>query len=206
LARAIATRLEEAGWLVFSPGRAELQVSSADSVAAYFQSLPGPLDLLVNNAGITQDGPFARMAEEAWDQVLDTNLKGAFLCAQAALKGMIKQRRGHIVQIGSFSALRPPVGQANYAAAKAGLIGLTQSLAQEVGSRNVRVNCILPGFMETRMTRDLPAAALDRAREMHALGRFNTVEDAARFVEFLHTMGTVSGQVFQLDSRLAPWC
>ncbi|HRQ90474.1 MAG TPA: SDR family NAD(P)-dependent oxidoreductase, partial [Bacteroidia bacterium] len=136
-------------------------------------------DILVNNAGTTSDALFARLPPEAWDRVLDTNLKGAFLCAKAAARIMVRQRRGHIVQIGSYSALHPPVGQTAYAASKAGLIGLTKSLAKELGPRNLRINCVLPGFLETRMTAGLPDAARVAALEKHALGRFNTVEDAA---------------------------
>ena len=111
------------------------------------------------------------------------------------------------MNIGSYSALSGPAGQANYAAAKAGLIGLTQSIAKEYGARNVRANCVLPGFLETKMTRHL--LANDEWREeltkTHALGRLNTPQDAARFIVFLHSMQNVSGQVFQLDSRVRRW-
>lgn len=162
----------------------------------------GAVSILVNNAGVTRDGLALRMSEEDWDTVLDTNLKGAFLCSRAAAKRMIKQRDGSIVQIGSYSALNPPVGQAAYAASKAGLIGLTKSLAKELGPRNIRVNCVLPGFLETRMTAALSAEARAAAIARHALGRFNTVEDAARFIRTLCTLPHVSGQVFQLDSRV----
>ena len=110
------------------------------------------------------------------------------------------------MNIGSYSALRPPPGQANYASAKAGLIGLTQSLAEEAGKRNVRVNCVLPGFLETKMTGYLDDNIIETARNAHTLGRFNTAADAARFVRFLDSMPAVSGQVFQLDSRLRSWC
>ena len=149
----------------------------------------------------------AKMSESDFDQVIDVNLKGAFLVSQAAVKLMAKQRHGHIVNIGSYSALSGPFGQTNYAAAKAGLIGLTQSLAKEYGARNVRVNCVLPGFLETKMTRHLLEDATFRENliSAHALGRLNTPEDAARFIVFLHTMENVSGQVFQLDSRMRRW-
>jgi 3-oxoacyl-[acyl-carrier protein] reductase len=148
-----------------------------------------------------------KMSEEDFDHVLDVNLKGAFLVSQAAVKLMAKQRHGHIVNVGSYSALSGPAGQANYAAAKAGLIGLTQSLAQEYGARNVRVNCVLPGFLETKMTRHLLEDAVFREGLMnaHALGRLNTPQDAARFIALLHTMESISGQVFQLDSRVRRW-
>ncbi|MCB1076804.1 MAG: SDR family NAD(P)-dependent oxidoreductase [Verrucomicrobiae bacterium] len=207
LGSAIVRELESTGRFakVFAPGRSDLDVTAADSVARFFGELDR-IDLLVNNAGLTRDVPIARMAEDQWDKVIDGNLRGAFLCSRAALKLMIRQRSGLIVNIGSFSALRPPPGQAAYAAAKAGLIGLTQSLAEEAGKRNVRVNCVLPGFLEgTGMTRDLPADVIELARQSHVLGRFNTPVEAARFVAFLDTLEAVSGQVFQLDSRLRRW-
>ncbi|MCB1086507.1 MAG: SDR family NAD(P)-dependent oxidoreductase, partial [Verrucomicrobiae bacterium] len=195
LGSAIVRELENSGRFakVFAPGRSDLDVTAADSVARFFGELDR-IDLLVNNAGLTRDVPIARMAEDQWDKVIDGNLRGAFLCSRAALKLMIRQRSGLIVNIGSFSALRPPPGQAAYAAAKAGLIGLTQSLAEEAGKRNVRVNCVLPGFLEgTGMTRDLPADVIELARQSHVLGRFNTPVEAARFVAFLDTLEAVSG-------------
>jgi len=205
LAQAIGKRLQEAGWQVAAPGRDELDVTSAEAVKAFFADLSRPIDLLINNAGKVADAAVLKMNEGQWDLVLQTNLKGAFLCAQQALRPMMKQRQGHILNIGSFSALCPPLGQTNYAAAKAGLVGLTQSLAKEAGPRNVRVNCILPGFLETKMTRDLPPEAVERAKGMHALGCFNTSEDVASFILALHQMEAVSGQVFQLDSRISRW-
>ncbi len=207
LARALAEALRAGGGFaeVLAPGRAELDVSDAASIRDYFAGLDR-LDLLINNAGTTRDAAFLKLPTSDWDAVIEANLKGAFLCSREAIRLMLRQRSGHIVHIGSFSALDPPPGQSNYAAAKAGLIGLTQSLAAEVGKRNVRVNCVLPGFLEgTGMTRDLPDEVVERARERHVLGRFNTVADAARFVAFLDGMDAISGQVFQLDSRLRRW-
>jgi len=200
LAREIDRALRESGFHVSSPGRDRLDVRHATSVDGFFSGLER-IDLLVNNAGITMDGPFARMSESDWDAAVDTNLRGAFLCSRAALRLMTRARSGHIVHVGSYSALRPPPGQANYAAAKAGLTGLTKSLAAEYGPRNIRVNCVLPGFLETRMTASLQEKAIAAARDRHVLGRFNTVTDAARFIAFLDGMAHVSGQVFQLDSR-----
>jgi len=188
------------GFHVLAPGRDELDVRSAESVDAYFAPLER-VDVLVNNAGITRDGPFLRQDSADRDAVIDVNLKGAHLCSQAAAALMVRRRDGHIVNIGSFSALHPPSGQTAYAAAKAGLVGLTRSLAHELGKRNVRANCVLPGFLETKMTADLPDAAREAALERHRLGRFNTVEEAARFIAFLATTRHISGQVFQLDSR-----
>lgn len=206
LAKSIGAELKNAGFEVLAPGRSELDVTDAASVKAIFASLK-QIDLLVNNAGAFRDGALLKMEEEAFDHVVDVNLKGAFLVSQAAVKLMSKQRHGHIVNVGSYSALSGPAGQANYAAAKAGLIGLTQSLAKEYGGRNLRVNCVLPGFLETKMTRHLLAdeAWRESLLQAHALGRLNTPEDAARFIAFLHSMPNVSGQVFQLDSRIRRW-
>lgn len=201
LASAIVSELQRAGYDVLAPGRDELDVSDAASVKSWFARV-GSISLLINNAGLTRDVVHSRITEEEWDLVVDTNLKGSFLCAQAALRLFPKQIGGHIINIGSFSGKSPPVGQTNYAAAKAGVIGLTQSLAKEYGKRNIRVNAVLPGFLETKMTAGLSENALDRVRQRHALGRFNTVEDAARFIAFLDTMKQISGQVFQLDSRV----
>lgn len=193
------------GYSVSAPGRKDLDVTDADSVERFFVGFER-INLLINNAGITRDRLLPNMSEDDWDEVLSVNLRGAFRCSRAALKTMFRQRNGHIVNIGSFSAFRPPPGQPGYAASKAGLIGLTQSLAEEVGKRSVRVNCVLPGFLETRMTRRLTPDRVEAVRGEHVLGQFNTAEDAARFVAFLDTMPGVSGQVFQLDSRLRRWC
>jgi 3-oxoacyl-[acyl-carrier protein] reductase len=204
LATALATVLRDAGYSVWNPGRDELDVTDADRVECFFRSVPR-VDLLINNAGIKKDLPMLRMTEEAWDSVIKVNLKGAFLCSQAAVKGMSWRGSGHILNVSSFSAVRPPLGQANYAAAKAGMIGLTKSLAAEFGKRGVRVNAVLPGFLETKMTADIPEEAVAAIRARHVLERFNTCADAARFMVFLDSMSAVSGQVFQLDSRLDRW-
>ena len=187
---------------VDAPGKSELDVCDEASVAAYFSGLKN-LDLLVCNAGITDDHLLLKMTEQSWDAVMETNLKGAFLCARAAAKIMVKQRCGHIVFISSYSAFHPPMGQVNYAAAKAGLVGLAKSLAQELGSRNIRVNVVVPGFMETKMTRDLSDEVRDATKEKHTLSEFNTVEATGMFLRCLHLeMEHTSGQVFNLDSRI----
>jgi 3-oxoacyl-[acyl-carrier protein] reductase len=203
LARHIRAELESAGWDVLAPGRAELDVLQPKAFFAQIDRL----DLLINNAGIFRDASLLKMTEEDFDAVLDANLKGAFLCTQAALKLMSRQREGHIINIGSYSALSGPAGQANYAAAKAGLIALTQSTAKEYGPRNIRANCLLPGFLETKMTRHLleDAEWKESLLSQHTLGRLNTPEDAARFMLMLHSMPAISGQVFQLDSRIHRW-
>jgi 3-oxoacyl-[acyl-carrier protein] reductase len=201
LALALRACLEAAGWTVIAPGRSALDVTSTESVSAFFAGL-SRLDLLVNNAGLIHDKPVAMMSASAWDEVIAVNLDGAFRCSRAALKLMSRQRSGHIINIGSFAALNGTEGQANYAAAKAGLIAFTQSVAREYGARNVRCNCVLPGFLETKMTK----AVLDRHREVvigsHSLGRLNTTTEAARFIAQLDGFENISGQVFQLDSRI----
>jgi 3-oxoacyl-[acyl-carrier protein] reductase len=188
--------------MVHAPGRSALDVSDSESVNAYFKVLDG-VDLLICNAGITMDGLLSKMTEDAWDVSMEVNLKGAFRCARAVSKGMLKQRSGHVVFVSSYSAVHPPMGQANYAAAKAGLEGMCKSLAAEWGARGVRVNLILPGFMATKMTRDLAERVQESAREKHVLGSFNTPEKVAQFVHFLDSeMQFTSGQLFNLDSRI----
>jgi len=204
LARAIRAELETQGWQVHAPSRDQMDVTDKAQVQAVIGVLPR-LDLLIHNAGFLRDAPMLKMSAQDFHDVLQVHLKGAFLTAQAALKLMVKQRAGHILTLGSFSALSGPVGQTNYAAAKAGLIALTQSLAAEYGPRNIRANCVLPGFLDTKMSQALLEKQRPQIEAAHALGRLNTVEDAARFIAFLHTMQNVSGQVFQLDSRIHRW-
>jgi 3-oxoacyl-[acyl-carrier protein] reductase len=165
----------------------------------------GRLDVLVNNAGIAADASVPQMPEADWDRVLEVNLKGAFLCCRAALRPMLKQRDGHILNISSFAARAGTRGQANYAAAKAGLIGLAESLAREVGARNVRVNTVLPGVLPTPMTSGLKPEILDQFTRANTLQRLNTIDEVARFVVFLAGTANISGQIFQLDSRIARW-
>lgn len=204
LARAIRAELESQNWDVHFPGREAMDVTDKAQVQHVIGALPR-LDLLIHNAGFLRDASMLKMSDEDFHEVLQVHLKGAFLTAQAAVKLMSKQRQGHIITIGSFSALSGPAGQANYSAAKAGLIAFTQSIAAEYGSRNIRANCVLPGFIDTKMTRDLLAKQREHIESNHSLGRLNTVEDAARFIAFLQTMPHVSGQVFQLDSRIHRW-
>lgn len=206
LALALGAELRAQGWIVHAPSRAEMDVTDKAQVQRAIGAL-GRLDLLIHNAGITRDALLLKMTEDEFREVLQVHLKGAFLCSQAALKLMVKQRQGHIIHVGSFSALSGPAGQSNYAAAKAGLIALTQSLAAEYGPRGIRANCVLPGFLDTKMTRHLLDDDAQRLRilDSHTLGKLSTAEDAARFIAFLHTLPSVSGQVFQLDSRIARW-
>jgi 3-oxoacyl-[acyl-carrier protein] reductase len=180
------------------------QAQGDEAVAGIVQRW-GRLDALINTAGLAEDHLLARMSEADWDRVLEVNLKGAFLCAQAVARQLIHQRDGHILNIASYAARSGAAGQSAYAAAKAGLLGLTASLAKELGSRNVRVNAVLPGVLPTAMTAGLARGALDRFAQANALGRLNAVDEVARFVVFLAGLRNVSGQIFQLDSRIARW-
>lgn len=166
----------------------------------------GRLDVLVNNAGVTEDGLLAGMRDEAWDRVLDVHLKGAFLCCRAAMPVMLKQGEGHILNIGSYSGRVGGRGQANYAAAKAGLIGLSLSLAREVATAGVRVNAVLPGVLPTRMTESLSAEARDALVAQNLLRRMNNLEEVSGWIVELAGTRDVSGQVVQWDSRPVRWC
>lgn len=178
--------------------------AQADALVAATLGQWGRLDLLVNNAGITRDGLLMRMDEGDWDAVVDVNLKGAFLCTRAALKPMLRQRSGCIVNITSVMGLRGSAGQANYAAAKSGMIGLTKSAAWEVASRGIRVNAVAPGFITTRMTEGLPQGVTAEALKRIPLGRFGRPEDVAGVVVFLcsEAAGYITGQVVVVDGGL----
>jgi 3-oxoacyl-[acyl-carrier protein] reductase len=204
LAQALVTALRQEHWQVLCPSRAELDVTQEASVQGYFQRRTR-LDLLINNAGMIADQLLVQMTLEAWDRVQAVNLRGAFLCTRAAVPIMQTRREGHVLFVGSRSAKSGPMGQANYAAAKAGLMGLAQSLAREYGSDNLRFNVILPGYLETKMTRTQSAGQIQKARAAHVLGRFNNVAESARAIVLIAGLENVSGQCFQLDSRIDPW-
>ncbi|MCW3053046.1 MAG: 3-oxoacyl-[acyl-carrier-protein] reductase [Chthonomonadales bacterium] len=180
------------------PAEAEALIKSA-------QENFGRIDILVNNAGITRDKLIMRMSEEDWDAVLDTNLKGAFICSKTAVLLMLKQKSsGVIVNVGSVIGKAGGAGQANYSAAKAGLVGLTKSMAKELGSRNIRVNAVAPGFIETEMTEVLKPEYRETILKQIPLGRLGASEDVARVVAFLcsEDAAYVQGEVISIDGGL----
>jgi 3-oxoacyl-[acyl-carrier protein] reductase len=164
----------------------------------------GPIDILINNAGITRDNLLVRMKEEEWDAIMDTNLKSAYRLSKAVLRGMMKARHGRIINIGSVVGTSGNAGQANYSAAKAALIGFTKSLAQEVGSRDITVNCVAPGFVDTEMTRALPDAQRDKLLERIPLGRLGAPEDIAHAVAFLASdaAGYITGATLHVNGGM----
>ena len=164
----------------------------------------GSLQILVNNAGLTQDNLMLRMSEEAWDRVMAVDLRGAYLTTKVALRPMIRQRWGRIVNIASVAGLVGNAGQANYAAAKAGLIGLTKSVAKEVASRNITANAVAPGLVETEMTADLTDEQQQAVLQMTPLGRAATPEEIAPAVAFLASeeAGYITGAVLTIDGGL----
>jgi 3-oxoacyl-[acyl-carrier protein] reductase len=162
------------------------------------------VDILINNAGITRDGLLLAMSEADWEAVLSVNLKGAFLMSKAVLRGMIKRRSGSIVNISSVVGRRGNAGQANYSSAKAGLIGLTKSLAKEVASRNVRVNAVAPGYIETDMTAALDESARNAIINQIPLGRIGMPEGVADAVAFLagDSASFITGAILPVDGGL----
>lgn len=178
--------------------------ASVDALIKAVEEEFGSLDILVNNAGITEDNLLIRITDDAWDQVLDTNLKGAFLAIRAGVRGMMRRRKGRIINISSVVGLTGNKGQVNYAASKAGLIGLTKSVAKELASRNILCNAVAPGFIETDMTAAMTDAAREELSGQIPLGRLGTPEDIGAVVRFLAGPGAsyITGQVIVVDGGM----
>jgi 3-oxoacyl-[acyl-carrier protein] reductase len=178
--------------------------AQVDGAIAAAEAALGPIDILVNNAGLTRDQILLRMTDADWDVVLDANLKGAFHTARAVTRGMMKRRSGRIINIASVVGLTGNKGQANYAASKAGLIGFTKAIAKEYASRNILVNCVAPGFIETEMTDALPGEARTALLQQIALGRLGQPDDVAGAVLFLASdlAGYITGQVLVVDGGM----
>jgi 3-oxoacyl-[acyl-carrier protein] reductase len=221
IGRSIATELAAAGASVvlsYRTGAAEAEglaaeiggravqadVSDPASASALVEDA-GDVDILVNNAGVTRDGLLVRMSDEDWNTVIDTNLAACFYTCRAAARGMMKKRAGTVVNISSIVGIRGNWGQTNYAASKAGIIGFTKSLARELGSRNVRANVVVPGYVKTQLTEVLPEDAKDAMLQNTPLGRLGDPEDVAGAVRFLcsEEASFITGAVLLVDGGLA---
>ena len=205
-ARAFAAALEaDCGVRAIAVAANVADAAEAAALVDAAQEAFGRVDVLVNNAGITRDGLLARMKDEDFDAVIDTNLKGTFLCMKAVSRIMMKQRYGRIVNLSSVVGLRGNAGQVNYAASKAGVVGMTKSLAKELASRGVTVNAVAPGFIETDMTAAMPQAAKDAMMPTIPMQRLGAPEDVAKAVAFLASdeAAYVTGQVLAVDGGMA---
>ncbi|WP_257350128.1 3-oxoacyl-[acyl-carrier-protein] reductase [Pseudalkalibacillus decolorationis] len=203
-ARKVVEEIQQNGGTAFA---IQADVSSSDSVSAMIKEVTttfGSLDILVNNAGITRDNLLMRMKEEEWDAVINTNLKGVFNCTKAVTRPMMKQRSGRIINIASIVGVSGNPGQANYVAAKAGVIGLTKTTAKELSSRGITVNAVAPGFIETDMTDTLDTNVKDEMLKQIPLARLGRPEDIAAAVKFLASdeSGYITGQTLHIDGGM----
>jgi 3-oxoacyl-[acyl-carrier protein] reductase len=204
-AQEVVQLIREAGSEALAVQADVSQYDAAQSLIKAASEFGGRLDILVNNAGTTRDMLLAMMPESDWDLVITTNLKSAYNCSKAALKPMMRQKYGRIVNITSVAGLAGNPGQTNYSASKAGLIGFTKSLAKEIGARNITVNAVAPGFVPTDLTSSLPKNLLDDAVKMTPLGRLGTIEDVAYAVAFLASdeAAYITGHILSVDGGLA---
>ena len=204
-AEEVAQACRELGVEAFAIQANVADAAAVDAMVKEVITRLGRIDILVNNAGITKDRLALQMKEEEFDAVLDTNLKGAFLCMKAVYRPMMKQRYGRVVNLTSIVGLRGNAGQANYAASKAGLIGMSKSIAKELASRGVTVNLVAPGFIDTDMTAALPEAARTALLSTIPMARLGQPEDVARAVAFFasENAGYITGQVLCVDGGMA---
>jgi 3-oxoacyl-[acyl-carrier protein] reductase len=200
-AEAVLAEITAAGGKGFVIG---FDVADSAAVQQAIKSIDGGVDVLINNAGITRDGLMARMKEDDWDAVLNTNLKGAFLCTKEAMRGMMKKRWGRIINIGSVIGSVGNAGQVNYASAKAGLVGLTKSMAKELAARKITVNCVAPGYIVTDMTAGLPEELKEGILAAIPLGSLGTAEDVAAAVAFLaaEESSYITGQTLHVNGGM----
>jgi len=200
----VAAELESSGAQALAVQADVTRASEVEQMIGACVERFGQVDILVNNAGITRDNLLLRMKDEEWDAVLSTNLKGVFQCTRAVLRPMIKQRSGRIINLTSVVAVMGNPGQANYVAAKAGIIGLTKATAREVASRGITANAVAPGFIETDMTHALDPELQEQMRSQIPLGRFGRPEDVAELVAFLASdrAAYITGQVIHLNGGL----
>ncbi|MCI0441425.1 MAG: 3-oxoacyl-[acyl-carrier-protein] reductase [Chloroflexi bacterium] len=204
-AREVVEKIEKQGIESFA---IHADVSQRDQVQAMVEKVSetwGGIDILVNNAGIISDGLFVRMSDEAWDKVIATNLNGTFYCTRAVVRGMLRQRWGRIINIGSVVGLRGNAGQVNYAASKAGIIGFTKALAKEVATRSITVNTVTPGYISTDTVDVLPQEIKDRILTWIPKGHFGEVDDVAHLVAFLASEKAkyMTGQIISVDGGMA---
>jgi 3-oxoacyl-[acyl-carrier protein] reductase len=180
------------------------QLVDVERIFAETTEALGAVEILVNNAGIISDSLLMRMSDEDWDSVIDLDLRSIFLCTREAIRTMLRNRWGRVINIGSVVGLRGNSGQANYAAAKAGMVGFTQSIAKEVGSRNITVNCVAPGYVETDIVEDLPPGLKQSIMDRVPIGRFGFPEEIAAMVGFIASDAAsyVTGQAIAVDGGL----
>jgi 3-oxoacyl-[acyl-carrier protein] reductase len=204
-AEAVVEAIQAAGGEAVAIGADVGTEAGVAEMFAAIQETLGPVEILVNNAGVVRDNLLLRMTTEDWDDVLAVNLRSVFLCTKTALRAMLKARWGRVISMTSVSGLSGNAGQANYAAAKAGIVGFTQSVAKEVGSRGITVNAIAPGFIETDMTDEIDEAGRELVKGQISLGRFGTPEEISAAVGYLASeqAAYVTGQVLVVDGGLA---